>query len=188
MEQLIEAIRKVILFSLFSYIAAELVPKEEYKKYLNLFSGMAVIIIVLNVWTEKFSDFSMTNEIEMLELYGQLYDLSEVFNDYDSMRYDELLSDYKDKIKEQVTNIVNQEDMVCNLVTVELNTDSQSEDFLGILSITAQISRKYKDESEKIRELVSYKTNEQDEYTILNIKNKISQVYNLKIDNINIIK
>lgn len=188
-EEILFIIRKIIVFSLVSFVILELTPKEEYKKYINLFVGMVLVLLIFSPICKLMNaktDFGeimdknvMKNETKDVEMY---------FTEFDQMRVEAVVSEYKNEIIQNIISIIESEQMAANSVDVKLNTDADSSDFLTVEEVNVLIAKKYEDDSIKIREIVLEKQENTESVEIINIKNKISQFYNVEMSNININK
>lgn len=187
--EILSIIRKIVFFSLISFVVLELTPKEEYKKYINLFTGMVLIILIITpVYNLLNGSYEFSALIEKYLLKGEMDDLAMYFGEYDEKRVEAVVGEYKNEIIENITSIIESEQLAANSVEVRLDTDTESESFLEIQSVRAEVSKKYKEDSIKIKEIVLEKNENTESIQIINIKNKISQFYNIETDNINIIK
>lgn len=189
MEGILDTIRQMVMFCLVNFVVLELAPKEEYKKYLNTFAGMILILIAINPFSdilnfkndyeEKLSRFLLKNEINNDVLY---------FGEYDELRADAIVGEYQGKIEDTIRQIVEEEQFVAESVKVDLNTDVQSDQFLEVESVNLCIARKYEQNEIKIKEILLNSTDTGESIQEINIKNKISQFYNVEMSNINISK
>lgn len=181
-------IKEIIIFAFISYFLLELVPSKEYRKYINLFFGISIIILVLNPIISFLGGnkdfYGMYNKII---LKSEFTDMDNYFQEYNEKMYDDVVQEYKNEIISQITNIVESEQLACNGVDIELNYDYESENFLSIDSITVYVARKY-NEDERIMEIVLGENENVESIQVINIKKTISQFYNVGVDNINIIK
>ncbi len=191
-QEFFEIIRNVICFSLVSFVILELAPKEEYKKYFNLFAGMVLIIMVfvpleqlfhMQKGVDGFSDV-----MKKLLVQNEIKDYDRYFKDYDQRYLEEVAAGYRDEVIQNITAIIEEEQLVVNDIQIQLDMNTESENFLQLQSVRAHVSAKYQEESLKIREIVLEKSESAESLAEINIKNKISQFYNVKKDNINIIK
>ena len=191
-QEFFEIIRNVICFSLVSFVILELAPKEEYKKYFNLFAGMVLIIMVfvpleqlfhMQKGVDGFSDV-----MKKLLVQNEIKDYDRYFKDYDQRYLEEVAAGYRDEVIQNITAIIEEEQLVVNDIQIQLDMNTESENFLQLQSVLAHVSAKYQEESLKIREIVLEKSESAESLAEINIKNKISQFYNVKKDNINIIK
>lgn len=188
-EGIVGIIKKIVIFSLIAYGICELTPKEEYRKYINLFAGMVLLLIVLGpIYTFFSKDNSLEMELKKFMVKGELDDMETYFNEYDKMRIEEVARVYNDEVVAGITDIVEKEQLYVNSVDVELNLDTESQEFLKVLSVDLTISRKYQDESIKVKEILLENETQGESIQVVNIKNKISQFYNVETDNINISK
>ncbi len=189
MEIILSIVKKVVVFCLISFIIMELAPKEEYKKYFNLFTGMVLILLMVSPLYQMFTGkYPVTDEFQKYYLKNELKDMEICFEDYDNMRIDAVTGEYRQKIVNHISDIVEKEQMVAEDIQVTLNTDVESEDFLKVMSISFKASKKYREESLKIKEIVMEQQENTESISEITIKNEISQFYNVETDNINIIK
>lgn len=191
-QEFFEIIRNAICFSLVSFVILELAPKEEYKKYFNLFAGMVLIIMVfvpleqlfhMQKGVDGFSDV-----MKKLLVQNEIKDYDRYFKEYDQRYLEEVAAGYRDEVIQNITAIIEEEQLVVNDIRIELDMNTESENFLQLQSVRVHVSAKYQEESLKIREIVLEKSESAESLAEINIKNKISQFYNVKTDNINIIK
>ncbi|MCM1468641.1 MAG: stage III sporulation protein AF [Alistipes sp.] len=189
MEMVLAVVKKVVVFCLVSFVILELSPKEEYKKYFNLFTGMVLILLLISPLYELFTGkLPINDELEKYYLRNELKDMDMYFNEYDKMRVDAITGGYKEQIEQHIADIAKQNDLAVEEVFVSLNTDVESEDFLQVTDVSLKVSKKYRDESLKIREIVTEKQDGAESLGEIAIKKTISQFYNVETDNINIIK
>ena len=118
----------------------------------------------------------------------EVSDMDMVFADYDSTRNEQIVSEYKNEIIKKIDEIISDEGLWADSIDVTLNMDAESEDFLKVLYINANVTTKYRDDSIKIKEIVLERNDNSEDVNIINIKNKLSQFYNIETGNINIIK
>lgn len=189
MELILSIVKNVVVFSLVSFVILELSPKEEYKKYFNLFTGMMLILLLISPIFELFTGkVPVTDELRKYYLKNELKDMELCFGEYDQMRIDAVTAEYREQITEHIRNIVEERQMAVEDIRVTLNTDVESSDFLQVTGVSIRGSKKYNEESVKIREIMMEKQDSAESMTEIEIKNAISQFYNVETDNINIIK
>ncbi len=188
-EGVLHIIKNIIIFSLVSFVFLELCPKEEYKKYINLFTGFVLIIIVLNPLVKVFGgEQDINNMIDEYYIANELKDMSIFFEEYDKLHVETVVSGYKDEIIANIRLIVESEQLLLDSADIELDTDVDSERFLAVTSVSLTVTKKYTDSSVKIKDIVLEERDNAESVQIINIKNKISQFYNISLDNININK
>lgn len=188
-EAVLQIIKKIIVFSLVSFVFLELCPKEEYKKYISLFTGFVLIIIVLNPIVKVTNGENDINQmIDEYFISNELKDMDNYFEEYEEMRVESIMAEYKQGIMDNVKAIVEGEQLLMDSIDLEINTDVNSESFLMLTHVSLKVSQKYTDSSVKIKEIVLEENQNTESIRIINIKNKISQFYNISLDNININK
>lgn len=189
MALIMNTVRQIILFSLISFIILELVPKEEYKQYLNTFSGMILILIAMNPIVQLCGNrIDYSDYLERILLKDETKNDELYFGQYDELRTEAIVSQYREEMVRGIARIVEGEQCVPQEVDIRLNTDTNSDNFLKIEKVDIVISKKYAQEDIRIKEILMEKQDNVETLQEINIKNKISQFYNVDISNINISK
>lgn len=193
-------VKNIVVYMIINTIIMNLLGNKSYKKYVSIVSGMILVLIVISPLTKllklddnmdyflQFNDFA----IESADFKNELYQVEEA-------QSDAIFSEYKEKIKKQVQELMVTEDVYLNTfqVTVDRKTDSST--FGEILSMKITASTETKEEApqniqiEKI-DVEAINIGGQDELTSaelpspmeINIKNKLADFYNIPQGNINI--
>jgi stage III sporulation protein AF len=183
-------------------IIMNLLGNKSYKKYISIVSGMILVLIVVSPLM-KFMKLD-----ENLDYYLQINDFaietSEFKNDLNRMEEEQsnaIFAEYQDKIKVQVKNLLLEEAVYLESfdLTIDKNTKSKTFGEIIRMDITANIEQnEEEDDKEYLQideiEIGRISMGEEEENTSqnmpspteINIKNKLSDFYNIEQGNINI--
>lgn len=145
MEGVYSWVQNIVCYLIFVTIITSLLPAGKYEKYLRLFAGCILILLVLSPLTgslrleEKINAVfrSISFENEAGELQGQLDDMEE-------KRLNQLISRYEEEASGELTRLAAEEGFQAQSVSVSINADSKSRDFGKV----KKIEMKLKNESE----------------------------------------
>jgi stage III sporulation protein AF len=193
-------IRNIVVYMMLNTIIMNLLGNKSYKKYVGIVSGMILVLIILSPLM-NYMDLE-----DMLDYYLQANDFaveaSEFKNDLNRMeeaQTDAIFAEYEEKIRQQVENILLEEKVKLLRMDITIDRDSTSPTFGEItgMSITAAMEQ-YEGEESKGRlsidkiEIAPIGIDKQEEDKKppspmeINIKNRLSDFYNIEQVNINI--
>lgn len=188
MNILMDFVRNLIVFRIIVFIILELSPGNEYQKYIKIFAFLSIIIMLLSPLLDIFDGrMDFKNVLDRYMIKNEFADMEKSLMEYDEKKILAVTDEYKKGIEENVKDIVEDEQAVFDKIMLELELDAGSSDFLSIKHMDVYISKKYS-ETDRIREIIIEDKSRAESITEINIKNRISQFYNLQINNINIIK
>lgn len=184
-------IKNIAFFLILILAVQNIVPDNKYKKYIKIFSGVILILIIISPITDM---FGVTDKISKLydkkvieqqleEMQGNLSGMENEINDAAASQYNEY-------IKEQVADIVSGQGMYLDEFSCETKDE---EDEVTIVSMNLTVSREDKSDEKIVIDKISIGTDktgdatgESDSTSLQNIKNSIADFYNISDDNINI--
>lgn len=180
-------LKKILLFCMMAYVLEELVPKEEYRKYLQSFAGMGMIVVILSPFLGLLQENTLRSSLFHFE-FQKLSSQEQIreFEQFDKKATDYYLKQYEDSLKASVKKIVESQQIMYLDCDFEFETGEQDWEELRITQITVWVSKKYEEEGIRIREIVSQ--SKQEEVWEFPIKNMISQFYDVPMEHINLIK
>ncbi|MGI6426646.1 MAG: stage III sporulation protein AF [Natronincolaceae bacterium] len=130
----------VIIFVTFIEI---LIPNSNYKRYINVITGLLLIVVILTPLT-KFINRQIDFEEEVLKIFNQL-ELSTAQNKVDNIQYsndEAVMALYKNKISEQIKSYIeNNTEYIVSEVFVEVE-DKNSSQFGTITSLDITLGEK----------------------------------------------
>ncbi|MDF2543636.1 MAG: putative rane protein [Herbinix sp.] len=195
-------IKNIVVFMIINTIIMNLLGNSSYKKYVSIVSGMILVLIVISPvikllkLEDKFDYFFKSNNftVEAGEFETDVMRMEEA-------RRDAEFSEYTDRIKVQVGDFLSEEGVYLDNFNIDYDMDIESKDFGSIkaFNITAYYGEEKKqedsDDSSQIEEIIIETINlgepeeglsEVPSPMEINIKNKLSDFYNIDPDNINI--
>lgn len=196
-------VKDIIIFLVLTTIISNLLGKSNYKKYVNLVAGIILVILVISPLLNLFQlgdtlDYYFSVNI----LSSEAKDLNSELLDMEKGQMSEILQEYKEEIKNQVIKILEKQELylVEIEITIEEDTDSDAFGNLNALDLNASYIRqdnvKQSSDIEKV-EIDNINigsqikiANNADRDTLspseINVKNLLSDFYNMNPDNINI--
>ncbi len=195
-------IKNIVIYMIINTIIMNLLGNKSYKKYVSIVSGMVLVLIVVSPLIKllKLEDnldyFLQSNDfaIESSDFKNQL-------NQMEEEQSDTIFTEYKEKIKKQVEELLLTEQITLKSFHVVIDTMAGSSTYGEIKSmkITAVVREDDKEETKKRLQIdqieIPRVSLDKKEETVtkkvptpleINIKNKLSDFYNIEQGNINI--
>jgi len=194
--------------------AGIIIPDGKYKEYINLTLGFILIIIMIRPIGAVVAGLSDPDSFmaDAAYLLDKGYFINTVGGDFDDLQMEMIVSEYKNGLSERLRAVINKETAKTGLtyLSSEFTVDTSEEGLGGILRVDAVVvnSKTVAEETKKPfirverveidmsipfeninksdRDEPDNKDTDADNEEIINLKNKISDFYNLPADNINI--
>lgn len=199
MEVIYDWIKNIVMFLILAKILEYLIPNGNMKKYVKLFTGVLLMLIILNP-VIKYSGLSnkLNYNIIMRDFELKTPSVEEQINQNKDLKNDITIKLYKEKIVSHIMQLLTNEDINVSRVNVDVVEDYNSDNYGALTRVVVTISEKQVDKPGDIRiqkvETITIEdkqstTNQEvksSEQIILekNIKNMINNFYNLSSDNI----
>ncbi len=188
MEYLVEWVKNIAVFYIIATLVKNLVPGEKYGKYIKLFLGIVLIVLILKPigkivnlegqYEKLLGDFTyktMSNELTgQLEMSGQ-------------NRQQIIISEYTKGIENEIKEYVDSLGAYCTDCSIEINLNPESDRYGMISMVRLQVQRA---ESYNYRGInvdsivIDSDTTGEGSFLQVQIKNYVSDVYNLDRRNI----
>ena len=196
-------IKNIIIYLVLTTIITNLLGKSAYKKYVNLITGIILLILVISPLFKLFNlEDSLDYFFSANNLLAESKDINIKFDDMEDKKKETIILAYKEKIKTQIETILESENLYINsiVLTIDEENDSLTYGQINALDIIASYIRVKDDvDSKKIDKINIGKikigdNNESDEINVreiltpseINVKKRLSDFYNMNPDNINI--
>lgn len=199
MEVIYDWIKNIVMFLILAKILEYLIPNGNMKKYVKLFTGVLLMLIILNP-VIKYSGLSnkLNYNIIMRDFELKTPSVEEQINQNKDLKNDITIKLYKEKIVSHIMQLLTNEDINVSRVNVDVVEDYNSDNYGALTKVVVTISEKQVDKPGDIQiqkvETITIgdkqsTTNQEvksSEQIILekNIKNMINNFYNLSSDNI----
>ena len=188
MEYLVEWVKNIAVFYIIATLVKNLVPGEKYGKYIKLFLGIVLIVLILKPigkivnlegqYEKLLGDFTyktMSNELTgQLEMSGQ-------------NRQQIIISEYTKGIENEIKEYVDSLGAYCTDCSIEIDLNPESDRYGMISMVRLQVQRA---ESYNYRGInvdsivIDSDTTGEGSFLQVQIKNYVSDVYNLDRRNI----
>lgn len=182
---------KGIAFYLILILAIQnVIPDNKYKKYIKLFSGMLLVLLVISPITNVFNfTENIANLYEDKLVKQEIGQMEVQLSNMEDSVYEATINQYKELVKEQVSVFAEDEGLYIEEFSCEITDDAQLSSITLILSKETTDADSNKVYVDKIR--INSKeelgiSNQVEDISVINLKKSIVDFYNISDDNINI--
>lgn len=186
MGEFVNLVKDIFIFQLILQLIVNIVPEKSYRKYMELFAGFVLLILMIMPFIKVFGQLDgYLENYEKYEIRSENEDMNNLLVMYDENARKAVMQEYTEAMKETIKGFVEEQGMYLEEVIPEF-----SEEDYTLQGMTVYVSRKYKDEGRIEIERIYLENNEEtiaESYEEIVIKNNISDFYNIGKDNINII-
>lgn len=189
-------VKDIIFYLILMTMLMNLLPDNKYRKYVRLFAGMLLIIIVVSPISKLFS-WNNILEINFLEkIYQQeVSSLTVELNKTENSQQQEFLQNYEGTLRSRIIQLAAEQNLSVLNMKIELEENQEDERYLYPKSIEMLVSG---DNQESIVENINVSKvdismkNEEETGGVLetkkeNLKNVIADFYQMDCTNINIV-
>lgn len=201
-------IKDIVIFMILISVITNLMGKSSYKKYINLISGIILVILVI---TPLLKIFQLDNTLDyyfttnsLTAQAGEVQDINEKFGELESSRQEEIITQVKAKITDKINELLEKEDVVTESIEIILEGDVNSISYGNLKGLNVKGVYKSAVDKEKDKEAIKIDRVEINEINIkkdnttkkdnmdfispveIKAKKILSDFYNLDADNINI--
>ena len=202
MEEIYSWIRNIVIYLLINTIIMNLLGNKSYKIYVSIVSGMILVLIVISPLIklmkleENLDYFLQANDFAV-----EASDFKSDLNRMEEAQVDAIFADYKEKIQEQVKDILLKEKVYIKNFDITFDYDNESTTFGEILRMDITAKLKKEDEEEQADnlsidaiEIESIIFGKDDNSQLeelpspldIELKTELSDFYNIEPGNINI--
>lgn len=201
MSEVFEWVRNITIYLILNTIIMNFLGNSSYKKYVSIVSGMILLLLVVS------PVLKLMNMDEILDYYlnTNIYqaDVSDFQNKLKLMedkQKDVVFAGFEDRVREQVADILEEDDLYLYDLRVTINKDPESAGFGELISLSIEAGY-IEDKSVPVHMIdikrirvpdIKKGDSSKREFTSLlspleiQIKKRLSDFYNMKQDNINI--
>lgn len=180
-------IKNIAFYMILITAVMNVIPNNNYKKYINLFTGIVMIILVispisklLGASTRLDSNFikNIYNQ-EIINLKVDAYQISDTSSS-------KLLEEYKNEISNQIEEIVNKEGYFVVKSKIVMNEDRESDNYGNLEGIQVVLSTQEKKNQKILVDKIQIGQKQFENPEEISVKNVIDDFYNVGLDNINV--
>ena len=190
MSAVLEWVCDIAIYLILITIILQVIPKR-FRKYINFFTGVLLIILVISPVTGLLNaDVALANYFEMEEMRQALNDMEDMIKFTENVSEEKLIDNYSGQIKSKISELLKEYGFRITDMQVGWNLDEETEKYGSINSIYIVLDEK-RTQGAIVIEPVKITIGEQkaDDYTekeIKEMKKIIADFYNLEDSHINI--
>ena len=205
MEYFYDWVKSIIVFMVFITVLSNLFAKSDFKKYLNVVTGLLMVLITISPILKLFRmDQTFGNRFDANVLYQDTKEIETELRQASSNQQNLIIEQYKERIKDQVSNLLLEHKLYLLSIRLDIETDMEKENFgrLQSMNVIATYSADSKERTRRVESIEidrveitndqnpeEKKKKEKQEFMSaqeINIKNILADFYNIEADNINI--
>lgn len=187
-------IKDIVFYLILLTMVMHLLPNKQYHKYVKLFAGMLLVIIVISPMTQLLNwdhifDFHYMEKSYEQEVSG----MTEEIKQLQSVQQDEFMETYKSKIQSTIEELAQQQELTIVSADITIVEDEEDERYLFPNSIQLLVknnSKNSKIDTIQISPVDISGQQKKEEQTATpeseNLKKAVADFYNLEASNINI--
>lgn len=143
-------VKNLAVFLIFISIIRNLLPKSHYEKYVKLFTGMLVILLVLQPLSGFLRVQDRIDTLFSLDLYSQEMDeMKADFVQAGSGYEDALLNEYEEQIKKQVTLLLKEEGVQVSQIDFYVCMEEGADEYGNISRMEVYLGEEEEKNSDK---------------------------------------
>jgi stage III sporulation protein AF len=203
MNLIYEWVRNIVIFLVLTTIIGNLLGKSSYKKYINLITGIILVILVVSPLLHIFKlENSLDYYLSTNFFTAEAEDFNGRLKDMEQTQMTAITKEYKGVIQEQVTGLLESKGLYLVKLDIIIEENDKSENYgkLKSLNITASVKKENNKSNKsnvtkviidkiKISNKEESETGKKEDFLSpdeINVKNLFSDFYNMNPDNINI--
>lgn len=149
MSVLKEVVRNILMYYIVLTVIMSLIGDSAYKKYIDVFTGLVLILIILNPIIRFFkADSVLDYQIQKNQLFAVTSQESQDLMVAEVKQQDMLVKQYKDIIAGEVSTQLENNELYPVAVDISIDEDMNSENFGSVEAIHVKYSDKKIEESE----------------------------------------
>ncbi|MDO5521688.1 MAG: stage III sporulation protein AF [bacterium] len=142
MEYIYQAVKNIIIFMLLITVLSNLLGQSSYKKYINIFVGLVLIIIVVTPILKIINSNQKVDQYFHKNLYKiNASDMTEQLNSADDSYKKIVLKEYKGTIQNQIEEELKSHNLALRQVDIGINEDVTAEECGQVQSIKLTASK-----------------------------------------------
>ncbi|MBE7719981.1 MAG: sporulation protein [Lacrimispora celerecrescens] len=137
MEELFNWIRNITYYLIFITVVGNLLPDKKYEKYIKLFAGMVLILLVLKPITGGLRlDDTLAYYFEAISLKKEAGELTGKLSSMDEKRLETMIARYEEAVGTDLKSMAETEGFDCRTSRVEINKDQESGSFGHVMQVS----------------------------------------------------
>lgn len=143
MENLFEWIRNITYYIIFMTVVINLLPDKKYEKYIRLFAGMILILLVLKPITGGLRlDDALARYFEEISLKKEAGELTGKFSQVEGKRLEAMISGYEEAVETDLRSMADTAGFQCTETEAQIDKDESSSTFGHVISVYLVLKNK----------------------------------------------
>lgn len=137
MEQVENWVRNIVCYLIFLTLICNLLPSGKYEKYVRLFGGMVLILVVIQPFTSSLQlDEKIAYYFETFSFQEEMSGLKEELGEMDRQRAETITKEYEQAAASDVERMVKEAGFSPVSVEVDIDSDQESETFGMVVQVS----------------------------------------------------
>lgn len=137
MEELFSWIRNITYYLIFITVVGNLLPNKKYEKYIKLFAGMVLILLVLKPITGGLRlDDTLAYYFESISLKKEAGELTGKLSEMEGKRLESMITRYEEAVGTDLKSMAETDGFTCRESRAEINQDQASSNFGHVVRVT----------------------------------------------------
>lgn len=180
-------IKNIVFYMILITAVMNVIPNNNYKKYINLFTGIVMIILVISPISSLLGASTRLDTNFIKNIYNQ--ELSNIKVDayqISDTSSSKLLEEYKNEISNQVEEIVKKEGYFVVESEIVMNEDRDSDNYGNLEGLQVELSTQEKKNQKILVDKIQIGKKQFENPEEISVKNILDDFYNVGLDNINV--
>lgn len=180
-------IKNIAFYMILITAVMNVIPNNNYKKYINLFTGIVMIILVISPISKLLGASTRLDSNFIKNIYNQeIVNLKVDAYQISDTSSSKLLEEYKNEISNQIEEIVNKEGYFVVKSKIVMNEDRESDNYGNLEEIQVVLSTQEKKNQKILVDKIQIGQKQFENPEEISVKNVIDDFYNVGLDNINV--
>lgn len=141
MEELFSWIRNITYYLIFITVVGNLLPNKKYEKYIKLFAGMVLILLVLKPITGGLRlDDTLAYYFESISLKKEAGELTGKLSEMEGKRLESMIARYEEAVGTDLKSMAESDGFTCRESRAEINQDQASGTFGHVVRVSLVLS------------------------------------------------
>ena len=137
MEQVENWVRNIVCYLIFLTLICNLLPSGKYEKYVRLFGGMVLILVVIQPFTSSLQlDEKIAYYFETFSFQEEMSGLKEELGEMDRQRVETITKEYEQAAASDVERMAKEAGFSPVSVEVDIDSDQESETFGMVVQVS----------------------------------------------------
>lgn len=137
MEQVENWVRNIVCYLIFLTLICNLLPSGKYEKYVRLFGGMVLILVVIQPFTSSLQlDEKIAYYFETFSFQEEMSGLKEELGEMDRQRAETITKEYEQAAASDVERMAKEAGFSPVSVEVDIDSDQESETFGMVVQVS----------------------------------------------------